>query len=103
MGRAAMNFTTKYWTVADQNNNLLPLNLEILLNRALWLGIGLAILAFCYFRFSFSFFASEGKVNRKTVRRQDQQRFGYHPLYYCRSQTQLTPVYQSLNQYWTPA
>src|SRR5699024_1618435 len=33
MGSAAAEFTTKYWTVAEQNNNLLPLNLEIVLNR----------------------------------------------------------------------
>ena len=65
LGGAAMEFTTKYWTVAEQNNNLLPLNLEIMLNRAIWLGVGLVILAFCYFRFSFSFFASEGKAARK--------------------------------------
>ncbi|KAA9340969.1 ABC transporter permease/M1 family aminopeptidase [Adhaeribacter soli] len=65
MGYAAMEFTTKYWTVAEQNNSLLPLNLEIALNRALWLSTGLMMLAFCYFRFSFSFFASEGKAAYK--------------------------------------
>src|SRR6478736_7635529 len=65
MGNAALKFTTKYWTVADKNTKFLPLNTEILLNRAIWLGTGLIILAGCYFRFSFSFFASEGKTKRK--------------------------------------
>ncbi len=98
MGSAAIEFTTKYWTVAEQNNNLLPLNLEIVLNRAIWLSVGLAILAFCYFRFSFSFFASEGKVNRKRTTEKSQvatvTRFllpETHPTY-----TGL----QSLNQYF---
>lgn len=65
VGNAAMAFTTKYWTVADRNTQLLPLNLYITLNRLIWVGAGLGLLALCYFRFSFSFFASEGKATRK--------------------------------------
>ncbi|HSI91508.1 MAG TPA: M1 family aminopeptidase, partial [Adhaeribacter sp.] len=72
MGNAAMSFTTKYWTVAEKNTSLLPLNLYIGLNRLIWLGAGLALLAFCYFRFSFSFFASESRSNRRPAEKTGQ-------------------------------
>ncbi|MFC5269235.1 ABC transporter permease/M1 family aminopeptidase [Adhaeribacter terreus] len=98
MGNAAMEFTTKYWTVADQNNRLLPLNTEILLNRLIWLGVGLAILAGCYFRFSFSFFASEGKANSKPTGEKSNVSASTRFLL-----PEVNPTYtksQSLNQYW---
>ncbi|MGV3538503.1 MAG: ABC transporter permease/M1 family aminopeptidase [Rufibacter sp.] len=59
-GGSAVYFTTRYWTAAEQNTLLLPLNEFILYNRLLWGGIGLALLAFCFWRFSFSFFAGGG-------------------------------------------
>ncbi|QCR23527.1 M1 family aminopeptidase [Pontibacter sp. SGAir0037] len=59
MGASAVYFTQRYWTTAERNTLMLPFSDYILLNRALWVGIGLALLAFCYFRFSFSF-ANQG-------------------------------------------
>jgi ABC-2 type transport system permease protein len=58
-GLGAQFITTKYWTAADKNTRLLPLNGYVLLNRAVWLAIGLVLLAFCYVRFRFSALASE--------------------------------------------
>lgn len=58
-GAGAIYFTTRYWTPVEQNSLLLPLSRYILLNRAVWGGLGLALLAFCYARFRFSAFVSE--------------------------------------------
>ncbi|MEJ8803229.1 ABC transporter permease/M1 family aminopeptidase [Pontibacter sp. H249] len=55
MGASAIYYTQRYWTTAERNTLMLPFSEYVLANRALWTGIGLALLAFCYFRFSFSF------------------------------------------------
>ncbi|HEX8655896.1 MAG TPA: ABC transporter permease, partial [Hymenobacter sp.] len=66
-GTAALEFTTRYWTPAEKNTLLLPLSSYVLLNRAVWLGLGLGLLALCYARFRFSAFASDkpAKKSRK--------------------------------------
>jgi ABC-2 type transport system permease protein len=66
-GLSALNFTTRYLTAVEKNTQLVPLSSYILLNRALWLGLGLGLLAFCYARFRFSALASE-KVSKKVRR-----------------------------------
>jgi ABC-2 type transport system permease protein len=63
-GLGAQVLTTRYWTAADKNTRLLPLNSLVLLNRAVWLAVGLALLAWCYVRFRFSALASE-RVSKK--------------------------------------
>ncbi|MDW8158453.1 MAG: M1 family aminopeptidase [Bacteroidia bacterium] len=46
----------EYWTPAEANNLLLPLDPILLLNRGLWLAIGFLLLGFTYYRFDFSAF-----------------------------------------------
>ena len=53
-GMEAASYYTRYWTVSEQNENLLPFEGVIIYNRLIWLGISSAILAFLYFFFSFS-------------------------------------------------
>jgi len=45
---------TRYWTVAEQNSMLVPLEGMILLNRILWVSVGLVIIAGLYAAFRFS-------------------------------------------------
>lgn len=45
---------TRYWTTAEQNAQLVPLEGMILVNRLLWLGVGLALIAGLYARFRFT-------------------------------------------------
>jgi hypothetical protein len=66
-GLAALNFTTRYLTGPEKNTLLVPLSSYLLLNRAVWLAVGLALLAFCYARFRFSALAAE-KVSKKVRR-----------------------------------
>lgn len=66
-GISPIEFTTRYWTPAEKNHLLLPLSSFVLLNRAVWLSVGLALLGLCYARFRFSVFASE-KPDKKSRR-----------------------------------
>lgn len=53
-GEEALSYYTKYWTVAEQNNNLLPLKEIIIYNRLIWLGISSLVLGLLYYFFSFT-------------------------------------------------
>jgi hypothetical protein len=52
-GLGALEITTKYWTIAERNTQLPPLSGELLLNRALWLGVGAVMFAVAYALFRF--------------------------------------------------
>lgn len=45
---------TRYWTTAEQNAQLIPLEGMVLVNRLLWLGVGLALIVGLYARFRFT-------------------------------------------------
>ncbi len=66
-GAAAVYFSTRYWTPAEQNTLLLPLTKFVVVNRAIWGGLGVALLALTFVRFRFSAFSSE-KVSKKVRR-----------------------------------
>ncbi|MBV9495652.1 MAG: ABC transporter permease [Acidobacteria bacterium] len=54
--------TTRYWTVAERNSQVLPLEGIFLWNRLLWIGIGLAIFLWTLWKFRFE---TGKKVGRK--------------------------------------
>jgi ABC-2 type transport system permease protein len=60
-GGNAIDRITQYWTPFERNTRLIPLAGILLLNRALWLGFGAAILALAYAKFSFSQPKQRGK------------------------------------------
>lgn len=53
-GSEALKYYTKYWTVSEQNENLLPVKELVIYNRLIWLGVSLFILGLLYKFFSFS-------------------------------------------------
>ncbi|HET7133733.1 MAG TPA: ABC transporter permease, partial [Gammaproteobacteria bacterium] len=53
-GTGPLVTATKYWTVAERNTQLLPLEGVLLYNRLLWLGVAAAIAAFGFWRFRFA-------------------------------------------------
>jgi len=53
-GISALDYLTRYWTIAERNNNNLPLEGVFLYNRILWLSVSAVIFAAVYFTFSFS-------------------------------------------------
>ena len=63
-GIRAFSVMTKYWTVAEKNNVSLGFEGLLLWNRLIWLAVGFAILAFTYYRFSFSERSKKGRVTQ---------------------------------------
>lgn len=62
-GARPFELITKYWTVSEKNTLSVGLsNPDMLMNRLIWTGVGVGILVFTYFRFSF---AERNAVNRK--------------------------------------
>ena len=53
-GGNALEYYTKYWTVAEQNEQFLPFKGIILYNRLLWLGVASVVFGFVYKFFEFS-------------------------------------------------
>jgi ABC-2 type transport system permease protein len=52
-GLRATDHITRYWTVAERNSRLIPFEGVLAQNRALWLALGLALLAFTFRRYRF--------------------------------------------------
>ncbi len=59
-GISAISFVTRYWTPAEQNSQLLPFEGVVLWNRLIWMGVGLLVLGFLFWRFRFEH-APEGR------------------------------------------
>ncbi len=53
-GEQAANYYTKYWTVAEQNDQMLPIIGVIIYNRLIWLSIALLVFGFVYRYFAFT-------------------------------------------------
>ncbi|HEX8307204.1 MAG TPA: M1 family aminopeptidase [Allosphingosinicella sp.] len=53
-GAAAFGNAVKYWTTAERNVGLPPIEGAILLNRLIWLALGSAVLAFAIARYRFA-------------------------------------------------
>lgn len=65
-GGVALQTTTEFWTIVEKNTLLVPLSNAIILNLLIWQGIAVAILAFTYYRFSFSYTSdSSVRIRRK--------------------------------------
>ena len=52
-GMRAISYTTQYWSISQQNNELLSLTDTLLWNRLLWLGIGVLALVLTFVFFSY--------------------------------------------------
>lgn len=53
-GSDALDYYTKYWTMYEKNNNLLPFEGVIIYNRLLWFGVSVLIFGLIYRYFSFT-------------------------------------------------
>ena len=66
-GGAALGIATKYWTVAERNARIPTLDGLLVTNRLAWVGIGIVVLAWTYYRFSFTAISSR-KSKKKPKR-----------------------------------
>jgi len=53
-GVTAAARVTEYWTIAERNTRLIPLEGLLLWNRLLWIAIGASLVGACYWRFRFA-------------------------------------------------
>lgn len=53
-GEQALSYVTKYWSIEEQNVNDIPFHKAILLNRLIWVSLGIVALVIAYMTFSFS-------------------------------------------------
>jgi ABC-type transport system involved in multi-copper enzyme maturation permease subunit len=66
-GLNAIDLATKYWSPAQRNELLIPLEGVFLWNRLIWLAVGLAVFGLVYTRFRFTHVAAERSSRRKAV------------------------------------
>ncbi len=64
-GFGALEVTTQYWTVAEQNSQLIPFSGFILSNRLIWMGIGLLSLVWTMVKFNFQMAGNASKKTKK--------------------------------------
>ena len=65
IGSAALSLVTRYWSAAERNTQLVPFANEVMWNRLLWLAVGIAIFAFCYWRFRMDMGEERGGKGKK--------------------------------------
>ena len=53
-GSQTFEYVTRYWTPAEKNTQLLPLEGVMLYNRLIWLSVGVGALVVTYYGFSFN-------------------------------------------------
>lgn len=63
-GAIAVDRLTQYWSPFQRNTQLIPFSGILLLNRALWLGLGVIVLVITYLRFSLSYPSQRAKKQR---------------------------------------
>jgi ABC-type transport system involved in multi-copper enzyme maturation permease subunit len=64
-------FKTRYLTPFEQNSFLLPIEGNLLINRLLWVGVGLVFFLAAYFRFSFNYFFQSSQKKSKQEKVED--------------------------------
>ena len=64
-GSRALSSLTAYWTIAERNTRLIPLEGYLLWNRLLWLSVAVAVCGVCLWRFSFTAAAQE-RVSKRS-------------------------------------
>ncbi|MFY0606240.1 MAG: aminopeptidase [Cyclobacteriaceae bacterium] len=69
-GFGALEVTTQYWTVAEQNELLLPFSGYILGNRLLWLALGILSLVVTYVKFNYRLAGNASKKTKKSASRE---------------------------------
>lgn len=66
-GSSAVSMLTEYWSIADKNTRQIALDGVFLINRLIWLALGLASLVFCYWRFQFASVNTAGKQKKENT------------------------------------
>ena len=73
LGFGALSEATRYWTAAEMNSKLLPLDGNMLFNRAFVLTLSVVLLALTYLRFSMEERGPSKRRLKKLARQQDSE------------------------------
>ncbi|MFZ6672598.1 ABC transporter permease/M1 family aminopeptidase [Undibacterium sp. Xuan67W] len=63
-GSRAISRVTEYWSIADKNSRIVPLQGLLLYNRLIWGAVGILAMVFCYWRFDFAAISAGGKQKK---------------------------------------
>jgi hypothetical protein len=77
-GIAAIGEVMQYWTVFERNTQVVPIEGTLLLNRVLWLAIGVLLLAVTVWRFDFVL--SKSRRRKKKIEDSDALTVGSKPV-----------------------
>ena len=73
-GIFALNLLTKFWTVADINNNLMPLHGLLILNRLIWLAVTFLIIFFTWKKFKFVSVLEKKEKNKIQINKESESK-----------------------------
>ncbi len=76
-GQAAAGYYTRYWTFAERNELLLPVEGVIVYNRLLWLGVSATLFGLAYKKFNFHQYAWSLVLKRQPPERNRDDKAGY--------------------------
>jgi hypothetical protein len=79
-GLSAFFEQTRYWTAAERDVRFVALSGHLLLNRMLWTGVALGVLALTYARFRFEVVAARPGRRRRVVAADAAPEIAYHPV-----------------------
>jgi|GEM_PF-840732 len=60
-GITALSLYTQYWTVADMNSLMMPINATFMINRIIWLVVSICVLWYTFHKFEFIAFLEKKK------------------------------------------
>lgn len=66
-GITGITVLTKFWTVSEMNANLVPMSPIYLLNRIIWIGIGILVFRITFSKFKFKAFIEKKDRNFKVI------------------------------------
>ena len=75
-GEGAANYYTKYWTVAEQNEQMLPIKGIIIYNRLIWLTIAVFVFGVVFRYFAFTQNAISFTFRKQKGERESKKNFG---------------------------
>ncbi|HEU4416189.1 MAG TPA: ABC-2 transporter permease, partial [Candidatus Angelobacter sp.] len=66
-GGNPVDYVVRYWTPFQRNTQLIPFTGLILINRLIWLGVGLVLIVFTYARFKMGHVNQAGRKKRRQI------------------------------------
>lgn len=98
-GNRTFSILTKYWTVDEKNHQSVSiLEPSILLNRLLWMAVGLAVLVAAYFKFDFS---EKKKSGKKAAISTESEEYSFKQLGELKRVAPGTGTGTTLSQLWS--